>query len=169
MRRNSTWAGALAGLAVLAAGCATAPSTSQAGGGATQAPAAPAVALPAGVTQAMVTSGRQIYTGPADCSTCHGSDGRGSPLGPNLTDREWLNIDGSYDAIVRVITTGVPNPRQHSQSMPPKGGSNITDEQVRSVAAYVYSISRGSQSEDMDALIQEIRANPRKYFKIFGS
>lgn len=143
MRRNSTWAGAFAAVAVLVTGCATAPSTSQAGGTGPQAPAAPTVPLPSGVTTAMVTQGRQLYNGPGDCSTCHGADARGTMLGPNLTDRVWLNIDGSYESIVGVVTNGVPMPKEHSQPMQPKGGSNMTTDQVRAVAAYIYAISRG--------------------------
>jgi mono/diheme cytochrome c family protein len=97
--------------------------------------------LPSGVTSAMVSAGRPLYTGAGQCSTCHGDDGRGTIIGPNLTDREWLNIDGSYNAIVGVINSGVPNPKQHTQPMPARGGGNLSDDQVRAVAAYVYTLS----------------------------
>ena len=141
---RSAWAGI--GSAVLMAGtmaaCATSPAASGTGTGApTAQTAAPATALPPGVTTAMVQAGRQLYTGTGQCSNCHGDDGRGTMLGPNLTDREWLNTDGSYDGIVGVINTGVPQPKAHSQPMLPKGGSNMTADQVRAVAAYVYTLS----------------------------
>lgn len=105
--------------------------------------AAPAVAanLPAGVTPQMVTEGQAIFTGQGICQTCHGPDAKGTPLAPNLTDGEWINTDGSYEGIVGVVTNGVPQPKEHPAPMPPKGGSAITDDQVRAVAAYVYSIS----------------------------
>jgi mono/diheme cytochrome c family protein len=100
------------------------------------------VDLPAGVTQEMVTQGEQMFMGPGNCFTCHGAKGAGTPLAPALNDANWLHVDGSYDAIVGIITKGVPTPKQHPAAMPPRGGSQITDDQVRQVAAYVFSISR---------------------------
>ena len=112
---------------------------------ATAAPDAGAVAavdLPEGVTQEMVTAGQTIFGGAGMCFACHGANGAGGPLAPALADGEWLNIDGSYDEIVTIINSGVANPVQFAAAMPPRGGAPITDEQVREVAAYVYSISR---------------------------
>jgi mono/diheme cytochrome c family protein len=110
--------------------------------------AAPAFAqvpdsLPAGVTAAMIAQGKTLFAGPGLCSVCHGADAKGLPnLGVNLTDREWLHSDGSYQALVKQVTTGVPAGQSKSGIvMPPKGGSAITDEQVRAVAAYVWSLS----------------------------
>jgi len=100
------------------------------------------VELSEGVTQEMVAVGEQIFGGAGVCFACHGAGGAGGPLAPALNDTEWLNIDGSYDAIVQTVTTGVPQPKQFSAPMPPRGGAPLTDEQVRQVAAYVYSISR---------------------------
>jgi mono/diheme cytochrome c family protein len=118
---------------------------------ATQAPAAaapaggaaapqPQVALPPGVTQAMVDEGKTVFG--ASCFACHGQDGAGGPLAPRLADSEWLNIGGSYDEIVKLVNAGVPQPKQHPAPMPPRGGAPLTEGQVRAVAAYVFSISR---------------------------
>ena len=100
------------------------------------------VDLPEGVTETMVTAGAATFAGAGTCFACHGANGAGTPLAPALNDATWLNIDGTYDQIVQVITAGVPTPVQAAVAMPPRGGSAITDEQVREVAAYVYSISR---------------------------
>ncbi len=96
---------------------------------------------PAGVTPAAIEQGRQIFTTVGLCATCHG-DGTGTPLAPNLTDDTWINIDGSFDAIIELINTGVPEPKEHPLPMLPKAGSGINDEQIRAVAAYVWSLSR---------------------------
>ncbi len=88
----------------------------------------------------MVAQGQALFTGAGLCSTCHGTDANGTPLAPSLRDDTWLNIDGSYDAIVNLVMTGVPQPKEHPAPMPAKGGSQITDEQVRQVAAYVISL-----------------------------
>ena len=78
------------------------------------------------------------------CTACHGQDAKGTAVAPNLTDSEWLNGDGSYDFIVKTITNGVPQPKQHPAPMPPKGGASLTDDQVKAAAAYVYSLSHKS-------------------------
>jgi mono/diheme cytochrome c family protein len=104
--------------------------------------ARPAAAqAPAGVTPALITQGDSIFHGKGNCYACHGSNAQGT-VGPNLTDAEWLHSDGSYDAIVKQVTTGVPKEQSKSGLvMPPRGGSTITDDEVKAVAAYVYSLS----------------------------
>jgi mono/diheme cytochrome c family protein len=78
------------------------------------------------------------------CTACHGQDAKGTAVAPNLTDSQWLNGDGSYEFIVQTVTTGVPKPKEHPAPMPPKGGAQLTDDQVKAVAAYVYSLSHKS-------------------------
>ena len=94
-------------------------------------------------TDAMVQEGQQIFVGAGICATCHGPGGTGV-IGPDLTDAEWLIGDGEYDQLVAQISEGVSaaeatNPL--GAIMPPKGGSAITETQVRSVAAYVWMLS----------------------------
>ncbi|HSJ05369.1 MAG TPA: cytochrome c [Longimicrobiales bacterium] len=108
------------------------------------APAAPrpAVELPAGVTQEMVAQGETLYGSTGNCFTCHGADASGSPLAPGLNDSQWLHIDGTFDALVGIIAAGVPVPAQYPAAMPARGGGPLTDDEVRSIAAYVYTLSR---------------------------
>lgn len=94
-----------------------------------------------------IALGQSIFRGEAaggTCTTCHGPDGKGTQLAPDLTDAQWLNADGTYASIVATITTGVSKPKQYPGVMPPMGGAQLTPEQVRAVAAYVYSLSRRS-------------------------
>lgn len=107
------------------------------------APAPSAVALPAGVTQDDVTQGQQIFASTGNCFTCHGPDAKGGQLAPNLSDGEWLNIGGTFDEIQTVIKTGVATPKQHPAPMPAMGGAQLSDDQVKQVAAYVYSLGGG--------------------------
>jgi mono/diheme cytochrome c family protein len=97
-------------------------------------------AMPAGVTADMIASGEKQFKGGV-CIACHGADATGTAMAPNLTDSEWINIDGSYDAIKSTIKTGVPTPKSHPAAMPPMGGAQLTDQQIAEIAAYVYSIS----------------------------
>jgi cytochrome c oxidase cbb3-type subunit 3 len=90
----------------------------------------------------MVEEGNTLYHGAGICYTCHGQNGVGvTGLGPALGDAEWLHSDGSYDAIVAQILKGVSaGESKTGVAMPAKGGSAITDDQARAVAAYVYSL-----------------------------
>ena len=99
--------------------------------------------LPEGVTTAMVDEGKNVFEGPGICTSCHGPDATGLPnLGANLTDDEWVHSDGSYEAIVQQITNGVTAEESTSGvPMPAKGGTNITDDQVKAAAAYVWTLS----------------------------
>ncbi len=103
--------------------------------------------LPEGVTMEMVKQGAEVYSGAGLCGACHGPEAKGVPnLGSDLTDAEWVSGDGSYETILDAILKGVPAEKTSSGSpMPPRGGSKITDEQVRAVAAYVYTLSRRSK------------------------
>lgn len=96
--------------------------------------------LPAGVTQAMVDEGQKSYA--TVCGACHGPGGTGTPVAPALNDSEWLWVPGGeFNGIVNIINQGVPQPKAHPGMMPPKGGGNFTDEQVRALSAYVYALS----------------------------
>jgi len=106
------------------------------------APAAPAN-LPEGVTADMVSQGQQIFTSAGNCFTCHGMDAKGTALAPNLTDAEWLNVDGTYASIVNLVKTGVPTPKTHPAPMPAMGGAQLSDDQVNQVAGYVWSLGGG--------------------------
>ena len=96
---------------------------------------------PPGVTPAAIAQGDSIFHKDGLCYACHGTNAQGA-VGPNLTDAEWLHGDGSYDLIVATVTSGIPAEKaKKGIPMPPKGGSSITDDQVKAVAAYVYSLS----------------------------
>ena len=111
---------------------------------ASDAPATAAPAnLPAGVTADQVSQGQQIFSSTGNCYTCHGADAKGTVLAPNLTDQEWINVDGTYEAIQQVVRTGVPTPKSHPAPMPAMGGAQLSDEQITQVAAYVWSLGGG--------------------------
>ena len=92
----------------------------------------------------MVATGDSIFH-KASCQRCHGMDAKGTPRGPDLTDSQWSQISGSYPEIVQIITTGVPKDKiklaTAQFAMNPRGGTNLSDEQIAQVAAYVYTLS----------------------------
>lgn len=94
---------------------------------------------PPGATKAEVNAGDRIFHTQA-CIGCHGTDAKGTPLGPDLTSGKWIWSDGSLAAITSTIRKGVPMPKQYRGAMPPMGGAQLTDRQLNEVAAYVWAI-----------------------------
>jgi mono/diheme cytochrome c family protein len=102
-------------------------------------------APPAGATAAMVAQGDSIFHGERAggiCQSCHGLDAKGSPLAPSLVDSEWATGDGSYTMIQDRVTKGMPTPTPpYVTPMLPMGGVQLTPDEIKAVAAYVYAIS----------------------------
>jgi cytochrome c oxidase cbb3-type subunit III len=71
----------------------------------------------------------------AACAACHGGDGKGNQaLGaPNLTDDVWLHGYGE-NAIISMVNNGKVNEM-------PAQASKLTPDQIRVLAAYVWSFS----------------------------
>lgn len=110
------------------------------------APAAAQAKLPTGVTPAMVEKGKTVFTSSGLCFACHGQDGKGA-VGPSLVDGTWIHVkDGDYNGLVTVITKGISaaEAKTGKGPMPPKGGSQISDDDVKAVAAYVWVLSHPS-------------------------
>lgn len=103
----------------------------------------PATLDPATITPQELALGDSLFhglIGATSCQACHGPDGKGGTVAPDLTDSTWLHSDGSYGAIYTQIETGVMQPKQYLGVMPPFGGAPLTPDKHRAVAAYVYSL-----------------------------
>jgi mono/diheme cytochrome c family protein len=109
--------------------------------------------VPDGARREMVSLGERIYRGQvggAACTGCHGESGQGTTLGPDLTGKKWLWSDGSFGGIAKTITDGVSEPKQYRSPMPPKGGAQLSADQVSAVAAYIWSLSHPAASTSGD-------------------
>ena len=144
---------AASGIIVASCGGSERPADGGAGDTAAVVQAPPAIPDPAGsggadpASPQLIGLGDSIFHGQiagGTCFTCHGQGGTGGTLGPNLSDAEWLHGDGSYESIAATVTNGVATPKQFPGVMPPKGGAPLTPDQVRAIAAYVYSLGRTS-------------------------
>ncbi len=105
--------------------------------------AVPPLPVPPGATKEQVALGDRIFHGEvsgATCGGCHGSDAKGTPVGPDLTTGKWLWGDGSLQAIAQTITAGVPEPKGHSGAMPPMGGVELSKADIAALAAYVWAV-----------------------------
>jgi cytochrome c oxidase cbb3-type subunit 3 len=75
--------------------------------------------------------GRRLFAN--SCAMCHGSDARGAPGFPNLTDNDWLYGD-SYDQVLTSISNG------RIGTMPALGAA-LGEDGVNEVVAYVQQLS----------------------------
>lgn len=77
--------------------------------------------------------GRDIFAN--NCAACHGAQGTGNQIlgAPNLSDRIWLH-GGTEKAIVQTI-------REGRRGMMPAHEKLLTEQQVRVLASYVWSMS----------------------------
>jgi glucose/arabinose dehydrogenase/mono/diheme cytochrome c family protein len=107
--------------------------------------------VPPGATEAQVARGARIFRGEVDngtCAGCHGSDAKGTPLAPDLTSGKWLWGDGSFESLTKTIANGVPNPKNFRSPMPAKGGTELSDADLKAVAAYVWAIAHQNKRSE---------------------
>ena len=96
--------------------------------------------------QTVRSSGRQLFGD--NCAACHGRDGKGGSNYPDLTDNDWL-WGGSPELIEQTMRVGIntAHPDSRIGQMPAFGRDEMLDRnQVRNVAAYVYSLTNPDYS-----------------------
>jgi len=95
--------------------------------------------LPAGDD---VEAGKALYTAKT-CFACHGMNGEGNAIGPNLTDN-FSKHGCSEDDIATVITKGVAGTTMASYE------AQLKPEEIKQLAAYVISL-RGTNPANAKA------------------
>ncbi len=98
--------------------------------------------LPPGVTQQTIGEGQALFYGDGRCNGCHGEDAQGIlGVGTDLTDGEWRHTEGgTFQAFIDVISQGLTHEKTEGWAMP--GGAEFTDQQVRALAAYIWSLAQ---------------------------
>jgi glucose/arabinose dehydrogenase len=103
--------------------------------------------VPTGATRDMLDLGDRIFHGEVasgTCAGCHGADGKGTSLAPDLSSGKWMWSDGSLSGIVETIRHGVPNPKEYRSPMPAMGGAQLDSQQLEAVAAYVWGLGHAN-------------------------
>lgn len=95
----------------------------------------PPEATVASTDPADLEAGKALFTGKA-CFACHGMNGEGNAIGPNLTDNFTLH-GCDFESAVEVIKNGVP-----AKGMTPYG-SQLSQKEMEQLASYILSL-RGS-------------------------
>ena len=136
MRISFKNAGTLAVLALALVAVACGGGTSDTGGEAAPAPAAPAVA------DTSIADGHELFK--TTCAVCHGQNGEGMPaLGKNLNANEFIQSTSDEDLVAFLIegrkATHPDNTR--GVDMPPRGGNPaITDDELKTIIGYLRSL-----------------------------
>ena len=81
---------------------------------------------------ASLDEGKTIYKS-MNCFACHGQNGEGNAIGPNLTDEYWIHGCKIQD-LINVIKNGVP-----AKGMTPFK-AQLSDEKIQKVASYILSL-----------------------------
>lgn len=92
--------------------------------------------------EASLVEGKQIYTDMA-CMACHGLNGEGNAIGPNLTDKFWIH-GCDIQSVFNVIKNGVP-----AKGMTAFKGQ-ISDEKIQKVASYILSMKDSNPANAKD-------------------
>ncbi len=79
-----------------------------------------------------IQAGKAIFTDPTKCPACHGADGGGNTVGPNLTDEYWI-YGGNIKNIFKTIKYGANNGMKSWKD-------ELSAKQMAQVASYIKSL-----------------------------
>jgi mono/diheme cytochrome c family protein len=101
--------------------------------------------MPDGMSVANLVRGDSLFHGKGHCFACHGMEATGqTKLGSALTTGVLFVNPGKWQQLDSLISSGIPDRVTRSPiAMPPRGGkSDLRDDEVRDVAAYIWAISQ---------------------------
>ena len=95
------------------------------------------------ITIALFTDDENVAAGQALfqqklCITCHGANGEGNAIGPNLTDQYWLHGSGKVEDVFNTIKNGVP-----TKGMTPYK-DQLSDKEILQVSSFILTKLAGS-------------------------
>ena len=104
-----------------------------------------------------LAAGKAIFTDPSKCVACHGVEGGGNAIGPNLTDDYWI-YGGNVKDLFKTIKYGAKNGMKSWKD-------DLSPKQMAQVASYIKSL-RGTKpanaKEPQGELYKEEESAPAK-------
>ena len=104
-----------------------------------------------------IAAGKAIFTDPSKCVACHGPEGGGNAIGPNLTDDYWI-YGGNIKDLFKTIKYGAKNGMKSWKD-------DLSPKQMAQVASFIKSL-RGTKPvngrEPQGELYKEEEAAPAK-------
>lgn len=88
----------------------------------------------------IIADGAKIYA-EKGCIACHGMNGEGNMIGPNLTDNFWLNGCGEEE-VIKIITEGKPE-----KGMTPYKNM-MSEEQIAHISVFILNSLVGTNPEN---------------------
>lgn len=94
-------------------------------------------------TDAAGEPGRRIFQGKGNCAACHGREGAGTGIAPDLADDQWIAFEErpTVQQVKTLVEEGVPRPKAFPSPMPPRGGARLDQQELAAVSAYVLTLS----------------------------
>jgi len=109
----------------------------------------PPAASTASTDPADLEAGKSIFSEKA-CFACHGMNGEGNAIGPNLTDDFWIH-GCNFTDVVKVIKNGVP-----AKGMTPYK-DQLNAKQTEQLASYILSLRGSNPANAKDPQGKECR------------
>ncbi len=95
------------------------------------------------IDEASLAEGAEIYK-EMNCAACHGANGEGNAVGPNLTDENWI-----YGCDIKEVVDVVKNGRVD------KGmtafGKKLNEDKILKVSSYMLKTMKGTNPENAKA------------------
>lgn len=88
-----------------------------------------------------IAEGKKIFAG--TCFPCHGANGEGNAVGPNLTDEYWLH-GGSLGDVFKTVKNGVPDKGMQAW------GKTFSPTDIKNIASFILSL-KGSKPANAKA------------------
>jgi len=80
--------------------------------------------------------GKKVYS--QRCKSCHGLKGEGTLTAPNLTDRYWIQGDGSVESIFKIISQGVLDKGM------PSWANTLNQEEIFAITKFVKDLQNSN-------------------------
>jgi mono/diheme cytochrome c family protein len=122
-------------------------------------------AADAAIDPALIEAGKAQYSGGGTCFVCHGPNGEGGPVGPTLTESEW--VTGPVSNLIRIQLRGLQGPIQlkgatYTPLAPMAPLAHQTDEQIAAVLTFIRNSFGNKASAVLPEQVKMLRSEVGK-------